>query len=120
MQAIQMILQIVIALGIFNVWFLRFGRSTQWRGGTATNMKEEFAVYGLPEWALYVIGFLKLLFATLLLVGLFVPRVVNPAAIVIAILMAGAMIMHFKVSDPLKRALPSFLMLGMSMLVVVL
>ncbi|MGC9452998.1 MAG: DoxX family protein [Oceanipulchritudo sp.] len=117
---IQIILQIVIALGIYNVWFLRFGKSTPWRGGTATNMKEEFAAYGLPEWSLYLIGFLKVLFATLLLVGLFVPIFVDPTAIGMAVLMAGAMLMHFKVGDPPKRALPSILMLFMSIVVVLL
>ena len=30
------------------------------RGGAATNMKEEFQVYGLPEWSVQVVGFLKL------------------------------------------------------------
>ena len=68
-------IQVVVALGIYNVWLLRFGKSTNWRGGTARTMKEEFAVYGLPGWFMGVVGFLKLLFATLLIVGLWVPVV---------------------------------------------
>ena len=64
METVSLIAQVVIALGIYNVWLLRFGKSTQWRGGTATNMKEEFEAYGLPQVAVYVVGFLKLTFAT--------------------------------------------------------
>ena len=61
------IIQIIIALGIFNVWILRNGKPTGWRGGNAQNMKEEFSVYGLPGWFVWVVGFLKLLFAILLI-----------------------------------------------------
>ena len=50
MDTVVTVIQIVVALGIVNVWILRPGRSTGWRGGQAKNMKEEFAVYGLPAW----------------------------------------------------------------------
>ena len=50
MQTVIHIIQIVIALAIFNVWVLRLNKSTNWRGGSASNMKEEFKAYGLPEW----------------------------------------------------------------------
>ena len=110
-------IQVVVALGIYNVWLLRFGKSTNWRGGTARTMKEEFAVYGLPGWFMGVVGFLKLLFATLLIVGLWVPVVTRPAAAGLAVLMAGAVAMHFKVKDPPLRSLPAFVMLVLSLLV---
>jgi len=42
MQTAVIIVQIIIALGIFNVWLLRFRQATGWRGGTAANLKEEF------------------------------------------------------------------------------
>ena len=70
MAILVKIIQVAVALGIYNVWLLRFGKSTNWRGGTARTLKEEFAVYGLPGWFMRVVGFLKLLFATLLIVGL--------------------------------------------------
>jgi uncharacterized membrane protein YphA (DoxX/SURF4 family) len=119
MDTIVLIIQILIALGIYNVWLVRFGRSTSWRGGTAQNLKEEFAVYGLPPWVVLVVGFFKLLCATLLIVGLWVPVVTKPAAVGMAVLMLGAVTMHFKVSDPPKRALPAFTMLVLSVIVAV-
>jgi hypothetical protein len=117
MERLVMIVQIVIALGIFNVWILRFGRATSWRGGSAANMKEEFGVYGLPGWSVQVIGFLKVLFAACLVVGIWFPALVTPASVGLAVLMLGAVAMHLKVKDPLVKSLPAFTMLVLSVVV---
>ncbi len=117
METILIALQIIIALGIFNVWILRFGKSSNWRGGEAKNMKEEFQVYGLPSWFVGVIGFLKILFALMLVIGLWIPALVQPAAIGIAILMLGAIVMHIKVKDSLTKSLPAFSLLVLSAIV---
>jgi uncharacterized membrane protein YphA (DoxX/SURF4 family) len=114
MDTAILVIQVLIALGIYNVWLVRFGKATEWRGGTAKNLKEEFEVYGLPSWFMGVVGILKLLFATLLLVGIWYGPVVRPAAIGMAVLMLGAISMHFKVGDPLKRSVPAFTMLVLS------
>jgi len=111
------IIQIVIALGILNVWIFRFGKSTQWRGGEARNMKEEFEVYGLPGWSVQVIGFLKVLCAVGLIAGIWYPAVTQPAAIVLAVLMLGAVAMHVKVKDPAKKSLPALTMLILCLVV---
>lgn len=117
METIINIIQIVIALGILNVWILRFGKPSTWRGGEAKNMKEEFQVYGLPSWFVGVIGFLKVLFALMLIAGLWSPMLVQPAAIGIAILMLGAITMHIKVKDSLMKSLPAFTLLVLSSIV---
>ncbi len=101
-------IKLVIALGIYNVWLLRSRKATNWRGGDAKNMKEEFEVYGLPGWFMNVVGFFKLLFATLLVVSIWLPSLTMPAAGGMGILMLGAVSMHFKAKDPPKKALPSF------------
>ena len=117
METISIFLQIVIALGVINVWILRFNKGSSWRGGKARNMKEEFKIYGLPGWFVGVIGFLKLLFATALLAGIWYPVLVAPAAIGMGILMIGAIGMHIKIKDQLKKSVPAFTMLVMSVLV---
>jgi hypothetical protein len=118
MDTVITVVQVVIALGIFNVWILRFGKSTEWRGGSSSNMTEEFAVYGLPGWSVQVIGFLKLLCAAGLIIGLWVPRLILPSAAGLAALMVGAVAMHVKVKDPLKKSLPAFTMLVLCLIVV--
>jgi hypothetical protein len=119
METVRLVVQIIIALGIANVWLLRFGRSTSWRGGGATNMKEEFAVYGLPGWFMRIVGALKLLLAAALVAGIWVPELVRPAAIGMAVLMLGAVAMHVKVEDPARKSLPAFTMLVLSVFVAV-
>jgi hypothetical protein len=113
-----MIAQVVIAIGIFNVWLLRYGKATDYRGGSARSLKEEFVVYGLPGWFMGLVGFLKLLFAVLLIAGIWIPPVTKPAAAGMALLMLGAVLMHVKVKDPLKKALPALGMLALCLLVV--
>jgi uncharacterized membrane protein YphA (DoxX/SURF4 family) len=110
---ITALLQLVVAVGLLNVWLLRAGASTEYRGGSAQSLKDEFAAYGLPDIAFYVVGALKIGSAAALLIGLWNPMFAQPAAGVVAVLMVGALIMHVKVKDPLKKSLPAFLMLLM-------
>lgn len=120
MEKIIIFMQVVVALGIFNVWLVRYGKETNWRGGTAKNMKQEFAAYGLSTWFMVTIGTVKVILATLLLIGIWVPMLVKPAAIILAILMIGAVAMHIKISDPLKKSLPALAMLALSTIVAAL
>jgi uncharacterized membrane protein YphA (DoxX/SURF4 family) len=113
------VIQIFIALGILNVWLLRYGKETAWRGGDAKNMKEEFAVYGLPAWFVGVVRFLKILFAILLILGVWLPSVTLPAAIGMAVLMLGAVSMHVKVKDPLRKSFPAFSLLVLCVIVAI-
>lgn len=118
LPTVVLIAQIVIALGIFNVWIVRYGKATSWRGSEATNMREEFEVYGLSSTVLRIVGFLKLLFAVLLIAGIWFPQLTKPAAAGLGLLMLGAVFMHFKVKDPPKKSLPAFTMLVLCSLVV--
>ncbi len=117
MATVIVALQVVIALVIVYVWLYKFGKQSNYRGGDAKDMKEEFQVYGLPGWFLSVVGFFKILFAALLIVGIWRPSVIQPAAIGLAVLMLGAVAMHFKVKDPLKKAAPAFTMLALCLIV---
>ena len=114
MNMIISILQIVAALGLLNVWLLRLQRSTAYRGGNAHSMREEFAIYGLPEWCVYVIGTPKVGSALCLIAGLWLPFLVFPSAVLIALLMLGALAMHLKIRDPLKKSVPALVMLALS------
>jgi hypothetical protein len=106
--------QITVALGLLNVWILRSTSATAYRGGEAQSLKEEFSAYGLPDAAFFIVGALKVGSAVALLVGFWIPELVVPAASIIAVLMIGALSMHIKVGDPLKKSMPAFLILVMS------
>ena len=120
MNTLQIILQVLIALGIANVWLVRKDNATAYRGGAAKNMKEEFAAYGLSESFMQMIGIAKLSIAALLIVGIFVPMLRLPAGAAMAALMVGAVAMHIKVKDPISRSVPALSMLAMSLGVVIL
>ena len=111
MEYLQDALQLIAGLGILNVWLIRFRRKTDFRGGDAGNMAEEFRHYGLPDWSVDIVGFLKICSATGLIAGLIIPSLVVPSAILLGGLMVGALLMHLKVKDPLKKSLPAAAML---------
>jgi hypothetical protein len=119
MEYLRNVAQLTIALGILNVWLLRFNKATIYRGGAAKNMKEEFATYGLPVWFMWVVGGLKVLLALSLLVSFWRPDLMRPAAIGMAILMLGAVGMHIKIGDAFKKAIPALSVLILSLLVAV-
>ena len=120
MQIVLIILQIIIALGILNVWLLRFSKPSPWRGGQSKDMKEEFAVYGLPLQVMYFVGFLKIVFALLLIAAIWLPALVLPASLGLAILMAAAVAMHFKAGDPARKSIPAGTVLLLCILVPIL
>jgi hypothetical protein len=74
-------------------------------------MREEFAAYGLPPVAMYVVGTLKVAAALCLIAGVWWHSLVFPAALVISLLMLGALAMHVKIHDPAKKSVPALLLL---------
>jgi uncharacterized membrane protein YphA (DoxX/SURF4 family) len=115
MKYLKHVLMAVVSITVLNVWLLRFNKPTIYRGGQAKTMIEEFAAYGLSETFVYVIGGLKVLAALGLVVGFFYKKLIVPSSLVIAVLMVGAIFMHFKVQDAAIKFLPATLMLLCSM-----
>lgn len=119
MSTIAIIAQVIIALGIFNVWILRRDRPTPYRPDGASNMEEEFKRYGLPDWVRVAVGATKVTLAVLLLFGiLFTPLALGAAAIM-GLLMMSAVAAHVRVGDPWMKAVPAALMLTLSAIVVI-
>lgn len=110
---IQTALQLVVGLGLLNVWLLRAPSATSYRGGEATTLKQEFAAYGLPGILFWIVGALKVGSGLILIAGVWLPLPVDVAAGLVAVLMVGAITMHIKVADPAMKSLPAALMLAM-------
>lgn len=117
MELLLRIFQLVIGLGLLNVWLLRTNKATAWRGGDSKNMREEFAVYGLSPAIMKLIGFLKVSLGLCLILGLWLTYLTQPAAIAVAALMAGAVAMHIKVKDPLRSSIPALTLLVLAIVV---
>lgn len=118
MEIVKAAVQLIIALGILNVWLVRRNQATAWRGGDARNLQEEFRKYGLSDRLYVLIGVAKVSLAALLVVGLWVPVVAALAGAGMAVLMLGAVAMHLRVADRPLKALPAFCMLLLSLAVV--
>ncbi len=122
METLVRVLEVIVGAGLLNVWLVRAGSSTGYRGGSAKTLREEFAAYGLPVMAFYVVGTLKVTAGVILLAAQFLPLAMPArlAATVVAGLMVGALVMHIKVKDPVVKSVPAALMLAMCAGIVVL
>lgn len=120
LDTLARILEVVVGLGLLNVWLLRSGSSTAYRGGSSKTLREEFAAYGLPVSAFYIVGTLKVLAGVILITALFLPMPARLAATVVAGLMVGALAMHIKVKDSAIKSVPAALMLAMCVGIVAL
>ena len=116
MDYLEIAIKAFILISILNVWLIRPSKATQWRGGAASSLKEEFTNYGLPSWFMYLIGILKIGSAALLFASIWNPEFELYGASGIAILMAGAIGMHLKISDPIKRSFPAFSFLVLALI----
>ena len=118
MSFIGTIGQLGAALWILNVWILRFNKETEYRGGDAKNLPQEFDVYGFPKGTVYLVGATKISLALLLIIGLWVDPIVRPAALALGALMVGAIGMHLRVCDRLKKAAPAINVLSLCILAI--
>tara|TARA_B000000557_G_scaffold4782_1_gene3850 strand:+ start:27 stop:395 length:369 start_codon:yes stop_codon:yes gene_type:complete len=112
-----LILQLIISIGLINVWFFRFNKATEYRGGDAKNMREEFQAYGLPAWSMYLVGGAKVLIAVMLIVSIWFKELLVYNLLALAVLMIAAVLMHIKVKDPIKKSYPALSILFMIALI---
>ena len=117
MDIVVQALQVVIAIAVAVVWLVRPNTPSPFRGGSATTIREEFAVYGLPDWSVGAVRAAKLACAALLLLGFAVPSLTPIGAFGMAAFMVGAVAMHVKVRDPLMKSLPAGALLLLSLYV---
>lgn len=120
MEILIIVLKLVVALGILNVWILRRVQATPFRGKDAQTLREEFAAYGLPGWVYSFVGVVKIALALTLLGSLWLPALALPASLILGGIMVVAFGMHLKVSDPAIKSLPALAVLAMCLGIVLL
>ena len=107
---ISKVLSVIVGLTVINVWLFRSGKSTSDRGGDASNLMEEFEVYGLGDYFM-TIGIIKVSLAVLLLLSIYFNKLKLISSLGIAIMMLVAVYMHFSVGDELIKSMPASVML---------
>ena len=100
------IAQLVIALSVGYVWIFRFD-----------NIVKEFKQYGLSDLTRNSVGASKIVLATLLITGIWYPKLVFIPALLMAFLMICAQFFHFKSKNPWFKHIPSLFLLALSLFV---
>jgi len=102
MKDLLIISQLIVAISVLFVWVFRFH-----------NVEKEFKQFGLSVTIRSAVGASKIALATLLLVGLCQPCYVFYSAILMGFCMLSAQYFHFKLKNPLKQRIPSFIFLSL-------
>jgi hypothetical protein len=110
LKKLSNILSLIVGFTVVNVWLFRSNKSTSYRGGDASNLLEEFEVYGLGDY-FYIIGFIKVSLAILLILSIYFNKLKLISSLGIAIMMIVAIYMHFSVGDELIKSMPASVML---------
>lgn len=114
---ISIIFKIIVGLSILNVWLIQPKKPTKWRGGNAKTIIEEFEVYGLSKEFCYLVGFLKVSLALILLASIQFEALTLIGSLGLAGLLLGSIIMHLKVNDKLLKSFPASLFLVMNLII---
>ena len=80
-------------------------------------VKNEFKVYGLSKEFCYVIGFLKVSLALVLIASIRFDNLVLIGSLGLTILLIGSIIMHIKVKDEWYKSFPAFLFIVMNLII---
>ena len=108
MHSIALAAQLAVAVSVFVVWIFRFD-----------NIARDFERFQYPPIFRNAVGLVKLVSATLLVVGVWSPAVVPGAAAAMAALMVGAQWSHWRVGNPTAQRIPSAVLLLLSAIVLV-
>ena len=99
MNEVAILLQVFVALVVFNVWTFRAEKPTKYRGGSARTLREEFMEFGLTEKIFMYTSLIKPMLAVALIVAIFFPIMTIPTALAMAFFMAAALVMHYRIRD---------------------
>lgn len=113
-------LKLIVGLSILNVWLIQPKKATKWRGGNAKTIIEEFEVYGLSKTVCYVVGFLKVSLALILLASIKFESLTLIGSIGLALLLLGSVIFHIKVKDELFKSFPALLFIVLNLIIIFL
>ena len=114
------LLKILIPSTILVVWLLRQNVASTFRAGGVSNLKDEFAFYGLSNEIFYFAGTLKITLALTLFASIWIEHLTVISSIGIAFFMLSAFFCHIKVSDKFYRSVPSFVMFLLALAVCVI
>lgn len=118
MGYVIIILKLIIGFSILNVWLIQPQKATKYRGGDSKNIIDEFKAYGFSKSFCYIIGFLKITLAIILLFSVYFKNLTLLGSLGLALLLLGSVLVHIKIKDPLYKSFPAALFLVMNLIIV--
>jgi len=106
MHTLAITAQLLVAASVFYIWIFRFD-----------NIVRDFEHFKFSPIFRNTVGVVKLVIATLMVVGIWMPAVVFGAALGMTVLMLGAQWAHFRVGNPMAKRVPSALLLALCLFV---
>ena len=100
MENLLSLAQMVLALSVAYVWIFRYD-----------NVVKEFKQFGLNDLTRNFVGASKIALATLLVVGIWYPSLVQIPSVLMGLFMISAQYFHFKIKNLLIKHLPSLILL---------
>jgi uncharacterized membrane protein YphA (DoxX/SURF4 family) len=111
MNIAAIVIQVVLGLG-----FLVFGAS---KFGSK-QMVDEFQRYGMPQWFRVITGLLEIGGAVLIVAGIWSDKLAAIGGLLLAVIMAGAIITHLRVKDPVSKAGMPIILMVLSLIVLIM
>lgn len=109
MNMVSIIIQIILALG-----FLMFGASKL----GSKQMVDEFTRYGMPQWFRVITSLLEIAGAALLVAGIWNDSLIAIGGLLLAVIMAGAVITHLRIKDPVSKIGMPIILLILTLVIV--
>lgn len=117
MTTALLFLKLVIPVIILSVWVLRPNLKTEFRGGNARTLKEEFIFYGFNVSTFYLVGIIKITLSFLLLLSIWHESLLLISSLGISVLMLTATICHLRAKDNFKKIYPSFTLFVLTLII---
>ena len=117
MNYVLIALKVIVGISILNVWLLQQNKPTRWRGGEAKTIVDEFKVYGFSKSFCYLIGFLKVSLALVLIASIQFEMLTLIGSLGLSALLVGCIIMHIIVKDVWYKSFPAFLFIVMNLII---
>ena len=109
MENLVKLVQITVAISVAYVWVFRFH-----------NVIKEFKQFGLSDLTRNFVGATKISLATLLVVGIWYSPLVFFPSILMGVFMIAAQYFHFKAKNPFIKHLPSLILLGLCVFIILI
>ena len=109
MFLISTLAQLAVATSIFIVWIFRFH-----------NVEREFQEFGLSTTIRNGVGVAKTSLSSLLVLGIWYQELVLWPALLLAFFMICAQYFHYSVANSLRKRLPSFCLLALCLLIIII